>query len=499
MELALLLALIVLNGVFAMSEIALVTARKARLRRLADGGDGSAAIALALADEPTRLLSTVQIGITSIGVLNGIVGEALIAAPLAGWLQGFGVGAQAAHFGATAIVVLVITYASIVVGELVPKRVGQLHPETVARLVARPMRVLAAASRPFVLLLSASTDLLVRLLGLSGEPQPEVTAEEIHEMLEQGSAAGVIERSEHAMVRNVFRLDERRIGSLMVPKSEIVYLDRQAPLAHSLDTVAASAHSRFPVCDGGLDNVVGILHTRQLLAQALAGERPSLDVELQPPLYVPETLTGMELLDNFRSSSTATALVVDEYGQLQGLVTLHDLLEAIAGEMPGGQDGESWAIPREDGSWLLDGLLPVPELKDTLAITAVPDEARGHYNSLAGMLMLLLGRVPATGDTATWEGWRFEVIDTDDRRVDKVLATPIALAPAVAATDAGSAPPGDPAALGETAAARDSAATGDCAPSADPAPTADPAPAADPVPPAAPGDSHPPPAGTRGG
>ncbi len=425
MEIAILLALIVLNGLLAMAEIALVAARKARLQKLVDDGDRSAAAALALGADPNRFLSTIQIGITSIGILNGIFGEAALAEPFAAWLEGLGVRPPWAGYAATGLVVVVVTYVSIVVGELVPKRLGQLNPEGIARLVARPMTLLAALSKPFVRLLSVSTEVLLRALGARGAQGPSVTEEEIHALLAEGSDAGVIERSEHAMVRNVFRLDDRQISSLMIPRADIVWLDVSDPLPVNLAKVAETEHSRFPVCRDGLDEVLGFIHTKQLLAQSLRGDLVDLTQGLQEMLYVPETLTGMELLENFRSSNTQIALVIDEYGEVQGLVTLQDLMEAITGEFATGDEDDSWACQREDGSWLLDGLIPTPELKDRLDLRTLPDEERARYQALSGMLMLMLGRMPQTGDTVTWENWRFEVVDMDGKRVDKVLATQI--------------------------------------------------------------------------
>jgi putative hemolysin len=424
MEIAILLALIVLNGVFAMSEIALVTARKARMQKLIDEGDRSAAAAVKLGEDPTRFLSTIQIGITSIGVLNGIVGEAALAQPLSVWLLTLGLPESAAQVTATALVVVLITYFSIVVGELVPKRIGQSNPETLARLVARPIDLLAIATKPFVLLLSASTKGLLRLLGVQQNSGSSVTEEEIHAMLEEGTSAGVIESHEHTMVRNVFRLDDRQIGSLMVPRSDVVTLDLELSFEENMARVEASDHPRYPVVRGDLNNVVGIVNARRWLSQALRGQQRELAQQpLQEPLYVPETITGMELLDNFRSSDEHMAFVIDEYGEIQGIVTLHDLIEAITGEFRPRDPHTSWAVQREDGSWLLDGLIPVPELKDRLGLDSVPDEERGRYHTLSGMMMLLTGRLPRVADSVSWEGWQLEIVDMDGRIIDKVLAT----------------------------------------------------------------------------
>ncbi|KQP49904.1 hemolysin family protein [Pseudorhodoferax sp. Leaf274] len=423
MEIFVLLALVLLNGLFAMSEIALVTARRARLQKLVDEGDLAAGAAIKLGEDPTRFLSTIQIGITSIGVLNGIVGEAALAAPLADWLNEVGVPAASSGYAATALVVVLITYVSIVAGELVPKRLGQTHPETLARLVARPIDWLATATKPFVKLLTISTHFLLRVLGVKdGNPNP-ITAEEIHAMLAEGTTAGVIESHEHDMVRNVFRLDDRQIVSLMVPRSDVVTLDADLPFEENLRRIEESDHARFPVVRGGLDNVLGILNARQWLSRALREDQRDLSTQtLTQPLYVPETLTGMELLDNFRSSDMQMAFVIDEYGEVQGIVTLQDLIEAITGEFQPRDPQTSWAVQREDGSWLLDGHIPVPELKDRLKLDSVPEEERGRYHTLAGMLMLLSGRLPNVADTAEWEGWKLEIVDMDGRTIDKVLA-----------------------------------------------------------------------------
>jgi putative hemolysin len=426
MEILFLVTLILLNGVFAMSEIALVTAKRARLARLAEKGDRRAAVAIRLGEEPTRFLSTVQIGITSIGILNGIVGEAVLAAPLADWVQRYGVPQETSEIAATAIVVVIITYVSIVIGELVPKRIGQFNPEGIARLVARPMQVLAIATQPFVRLLSFSTDTLLRLAGMRYIGGPSVTEEEIHAMLQEGSDAGIIEKHEHDMVRNVFRLDDRQIGSLMIPRSDIVHIDVTDPLEASLERIAASEHSRFPVCRGGLHEILGVIPAKDLFYQLHRTGRVELTADhFQPSVYVPETLTGMALLEQFRASGAAMVFVIDEFGEIQGLVTLQDVLEAVTGEFTPRDNEDGWATQRADGSWLLDGIIPIPELKDRLGLKNVPEEDKGRYHTLSGMMMWLLGRLPHTGDIGEWEGWRLEVIDLDGRRIDKVLAARI--------------------------------------------------------------------------
>ncbi|MCA3252091.1 MAG: hemolysin family protein [Pseudomonadota bacterium] len=421
MDTALLTFLILLNGVFAMSEMALTASRRARLQVMVEAGEPGAQAAVDLHDNPTKFLSTVQIGITSIGVLNGIVGEAAFSQPLALWLSGLGVTERTASWVATGLVVLLITVLTIIFGELVPKRIGQLYPEPVARLVATPMNWLSAATRPLVALLSVSTRAVLRLLGIRGETARPVTEEEIAASLEEGVDAGVIEAQEHQMVRNVFRLDERQIGSMMIPRAEIAWLDLDDPLERQLERIAAGGHTRYPVCRGSLDEVQGVLATHRLLAPLARGEQPALASMLQPPVFVPETLSGMELLEHFRRSDADLVFVVDEYGAVQGVISERDLLEAITGEFAAAGGSDSWAVQRADGSWLIDGLIPVPELKDRLGIKELPEEDRGRYNTLAGMIMLLLGRLPRTADAVLWDGWRFEVVDLDGKRVDKVL------------------------------------------------------------------------------
>ena len=424
MDIAILIALILLNGVFAMSEIALVTARKSRLQRLAEDGDRSAAIAMRLGEEPTQFLSTVQIGITAIGILNGIVGEAALAGPLAELLQGLGVDQKSSAIGATTIVVVTVTYFSIVVGELVPKRIAQFNAEGIARLMARPIALLAKLSRPFVYLLSKSTDGLLKLMGKKELGSANLTEEDIHAMLMEGSQSGVIEKQEHEIVRNVFRLDDRQIASLMTPRSEIVCLDIEQPLEESLEILIASDHSRFPVCKGGMHQVLGVITTKRLLKQRLKGETSEkITDHLVPAVYVPESLTGMKLLEQFRESDVQMVFVVDEYGEILGLITLQDLLEALTGEFKPRDPEDVWAVQREDGSWLLDGLIPIPELKDRLDLKAVPEEDKGRYHTLSGMMMWLIGKVPCTGDITEWQGWRLEVVDLDGNRIDKVMAS----------------------------------------------------------------------------
>ncbi|MEO6031265.1 MAG: hemolysin family protein [Burkholderiaceae bacterium] len=432
MDVALLLFLILLNALFAMSEMALTASRKARLHVMIESGEAGAQAAMNLQEDPTKFLSVVQIGITSIGILNGIVGEAAFSAPLAEWLaSSFNVNTQAAGIAATATVVIVITFVTIIFGELVPKRIGQTYPETVARLVARPMEWLWRIGRPFVMLLMVCTNATLRMLGIRNGVGRSVTEAEIAASLEEGLDAGVIEAQEHQMVRNVFRLDERQVGSMMVPRAEIVWLDASSGAEDLLRVVADEDHSRYPVCRGGLEEVLGVVSAQSLLHQLILGQPLALAEKLHPPVFVPETLTGMELLEHFRASDTQIVFVVDEYGELQGMVTVRDVLEAITGEFATPTDEDAWAVQRDDGSWLFDGLIPVPELKDRLGLKELPEENRGRYNTLAGMIMLLLGRLPRTADSVECQGWRFEVVDLDGKRVDRVLASRLVEPPAL--------------------------------------------------------------------
>jgi putative hemolysin len=424
MEVLLIALLTLLNGVFAMSEMALASSRKARLTAMAESGDKGAAAALRLMEQPTRFLSTIQVGITSIGILNGIIGEAAFSDALAHWLQGLGLGARASAYTATGIVVALITYVTIIFGELVPKRIGQLYPEAVSRLLAKPMGWLAQAAGPFVKLLSASTQTVLKLLAIDTTQGRGMTEEEIAHSLEEGVDAGVIEQHERQMVANVFHLDDRPLTSMMVPRSDIEWLDAGLGVEQALRQIGEDgAHSWYPVCRGSLDNVLGVVSVAKLLS---LGPKAAGTVEqlALPAMFVPETLSGMELLEQFRAKSGRIVFVVDEWGVVQGLMTPHDLLEAITGELQPGTQGDAWATRREDGSWLLDGLMPVAELKARLDIRELPEEERGRYNTVAGLLMSVSGHLPAAGERIDCGDWVFEVVDLDGKRIDKVLAAP---------------------------------------------------------------------------
>ena len=425
MDILILVGLILLNGVFAMSEISIVNARKSRLTALAHNGSSSAAIALRFAEDPTQFLSTVQIGITSITLLNGIYGESILAGPFAIWLQNQGMAETFSIYFAKVLVVVVVTYVSIVIGELVPKRIGQISPEAIACIVAKPMYLLATLTRPFVWLLATSTHFLMRVFGFAQNNESNVTHEDIQALLQEGSSSGVIEHNEHTMVKNVFRLDERSISSLMVPRSDIVFLDVELSIAENMQRVMASPHSRFPVCKGHADELIGIVSAKQLLAQSVAGQLKDLADLAQPCNFVPDSLTGMELLEHIRTNGSQMVFVVDEYGDLKGLVTLQDLMEALTGEFnPGNDETEDlMVVKRADGSYLLDGLLPIIDFKDCLGIAKLPEEDSNRYQTLNGLIMLLLGKIPQTADTLELEGWFLEIVDMDGKRIDKVLAS----------------------------------------------------------------------------
>ena len=422
MDVLLIAVLTLLNGVFAMSEMALASSRKARLLAMAEDGDRGAMAALRLMEHPTKFLSTVQVGITATGILNGIVGEAAFSAGVAKWLEGWGVSPGISGVVATGLVVAAITFITIIIGELVPKRIGQLYPEPVSRRLARPMAFLARGAGPFVTLLSKTTQGILKLLRIDNARARGMTEEEIAHSLEEGVDAGVIEQHERQMVQNVFHLDDRPLTSMMVPRSDIEWLDATLTPVKCIPRIAAGEpHSWYPVCRGSLDDVVGIASVAGLLAKR-DDDRSTLDQLAVPAIFVPETLTGMELLEQFRAKTGRMVFVVDEYGVVQGLMTPHDLLEAITGELKPGAQGNAWATQRDDGSWLLDGLMPVSELKARLEIRDLPGEERGLYNTLAGLLMTESGRLPAVGERIDAAEWRFEVVDLDGKRIDKVLA-----------------------------------------------------------------------------
>ncbi|MCI0518891.1 MAG: hemolysin family protein [Chloroflexi bacterium] len=424
-EILIVFLLILANGIFALSEMALISARKTRLQQKAEKGDDGARTALALAKEPTRFLSTVQVGITLIGILTGAFGGATIAEEIAAalnqaaWLQPY---SEAIGVG---VVVLVITYFSLILGELVPKRIALNNAENIAAKAAAPMSFIARFFTPIVSLLSVSTDATLRLLGIKPSREPTVTEEEVKLMIYEGAQTGVFEETEQEIVARVFRLGDRRASSLMTYRTEIVFLDIEDPLALNLEKVVQSGHSRFPVCRGNSDDILGIALVKDLFALAQSGVELDLQSILQPAVFVPEATSALELVEHLREKKTHLALIIDEFGGVIGMVTINDVLEAIVGDIPALEDKirEPDVIQREDGSFLLDGTLSIEEIKDLLNLDRLPNKDDAGYETLGGMLMAETGRIPTAGDAIAWRGWRFEVVDMDGYRVDKVLTS----------------------------------------------------------------------------
>ena len=426
MDVLLILFLIALNAAFAMSEMALTASRKALLNVQAEAGDKGSQAALALMATPTRFLSSVQVGITSIGVLNGIVGEAAFSDALAAWLQTFHMRQQLASYVATGVVVTVITFITIIFGELVPKRIGQLYPEAVARIMARPMQWVARLALPFVWLLTKTTAAVLRLLQVDTKRSRAVTHEEISANLDEGLDAGVIDEQEHSLVQNVFDLDGRPLASLMLPRADVAWLASNAPVQATLSKAAEAGHSWYPVCDGDWSRVLGVVSVSQLLLRQQSGRSDWLDL-IQSVSFVPETLNAMLLLNQFKKRTERMVLVVDEYGEVQGLITPQDLLQAITGELHTPSQGAASSSLQADGSWLLDGQLSIQELKNKLEIESLPDEDDERYNTLGGLVMSELGDLPIVGSKVNIHHWQLEVTQMVGRRVELVKATPAPL------------------------------------------------------------------------
>lgn len=426
LEILVIFLLLILNGIFAMSELALVSSRKVRLQQKAEEGDKSAQTALEMAESPNRFLSTVQIGITLVGIMAGALGGAALAGPLAAELAKIKWLAPYAGGVSFAIVVLVTAYFTLVIGELIPKRLALNNPEKIAIKVARPMRFLSRITSPLVNLLSASTDLGLRLLGITPGNEPPVTEEEIKVLMEQGTLVGVFEAAEQDMIEGVFRLSDRYIDAIMTPRTEIEWLDMEESLDEILADIMNSNHSRFPVGIGTLDNVQGVLRAKDFFESLHHAKPFEIQDLLEPPLFVPDSMSVLKVLGMIKEAGVEEALVLDEYGGLLGMVTLHDMLKAIVGEIPGqGDENEPQAVRRDDGSWLLDGLLDIIELKEILEIDELPDEDRIGYQTLGGFFMSQLGSIPAAGSSFEWNGVHFEIMDMDGRRVDKVLVKKI--------------------------------------------------------------------------
>jgi putative hemolysin len=414
--------LILVNGIFVMAEMAMVSSRKPRLQQFANEGSSGAQVALELATHPDRFLATVQIGITLIAILTGAFGERTLTERLSALLEPVSQLGPYRETVAFLIVIVAMTYLSLVVGELLPKRLALHNPERIASAMAGFMSFLSRLAAPAVNFISGSTRLVIGVLRLNPAEASTVTEEEIKVMMEQGTEAGVFEEAEHDIVKSIFKLSDRAVTALMRPRRDVVWLDLDAPFVENQKKMASSLYSRFPVARGSLDNVIGIVQTKDLLTRCLAGSRMDLAENLRPPLFVPDGLPALKLLEMFKKSRTHIALVVDEYGGVEGLITLNDILEDLVGDvafvdMP----AEQQVYQRPDGSWLMDGRLLIDELKEILKVAELPDEESGSYQTLGGLVMLQAGRVPVTGDMFEISGYRFEVVDMDGKRVDKVL------------------------------------------------------------------------------
>jgi magnesium and cobalt exporter, CNNM family len=421
-EVLLIVLLVLLNGVLAMSEIALVSARKVRLRQRADAGDRNARVALELAGSPGRFLSMVQIGITLVGILAGAFGGATLAEELAARIARARILAPYSEAIGIGIVVIGITYLSLVFGELVPKQLALNAPERIAAMLARPLKILSRVTAPAVYVLDGSTRLVLRFLGARPSDDLPVTEEELKHLLKQGTRAGVFEEGEQEIVARVLRLGERRLGELVTPRWSMVSLEVDASPEVNWSKIGESEHFYFPVFEGVPDRVLGIISVKDLWGKVMAGERPDLRSVLKEPLYLPEGMSALRALNRLREAGSHLALVFDEYGGIEGLVTLHDVMRAIVGELPTTAQEGPMSVQRDDGSWLLDGMLAGSDLTEVLGLTAADGDELEEFRTVGGIVMWRMGRVPETGDHFEWRGWRFEVIDMDGRRVDKVLA-----------------------------------------------------------------------------
>lgn len=425
-EIAIVLVLIALNGLFSMSEFALVSARKTRLKQRAEKGDTRADVALKLANEPTPFLSTIQIGITLVGIFAGAFGGATIARGLAAYFEE--IPALAPYSGGLSItlVVVVITYLTLIFGELVPKRLALGNAESIASAVAKPMFSLSIIAKPFVIILSYSTETVLRVLKVKKVTGPPVTEEELKIMLEEGTEAGVFEKAELNMIEGVLEIGDRRVDSLMTHRADLVGLDLEDPTDENLRRMIESGRSNFPVYEGELDNIVGMVSVKKVLEKFVESGTVDLGELVTKPLFVPESASVLKLLESFKETGVHIALITDEYGSIQGVITLHDILEAIVGEVRSlGEPAEAQIRVREDGSWLIDGDTPIEKLKDFLSVDFLPGEELGYYRTIAGLIIFVLQRFPVTGDHIILGGLRYEIVDMDANRIDKVLVTPL--------------------------------------------------------------------------
>jgi putative hemolysin len=423
-EILIIFLLLVANGIFAMSEIAVVAARKILLQQRAEAGDKRAKAALRLAQQPTQFLSTVQVGITLVGIFAGAYGGATVAETLAARLREYPALAPYSEAVALGLVVTALTYFSLIIGELVPKAIALSNPEGIAGAVAAPVAVVARAATPLVRLLSASTHVVLALFRVKPVTEHTVTEEEIRGMVKQATLSGEVAVVEQRIVERVFQLGDRRVQAILTPRHEIEWVDINESAEGLRRHLLETEHPRLLVCDGSLDRVLGVVHVEQLLARILAGgpARVELRPLLKPPLFVPSTLSVFQLLEAFRTAPVHVALALDEFGATEGIVTPIDILEALVGDLPGEPTDDPGPIyKRDERSWLVDGTIPIEDLMRDAQLPPIPDQDEGTYHTLAGFVMTRLGRVPHTGDRFTWNGYHFEVVDMDGRRVDKVL------------------------------------------------------------------------------
>ncbi|NPV63043.1 MAG: HlyC/CorC family transporter [Methanotrichaceae archaeon] len=426
LEILIILLLIIINGIFSMSEIAVVSARKALLRKRAEDGDANAGLALKLGNEPTQFLSTVQIGITLVGILAGAFGGATIASELSNMLSGSSVLSPYSDAISIFIVVLAVTYLTLILGELVPKRIGLSSPEDISSRMAPSMSALSKIASPIIWLLSGSTEAVVRLFGIKPYVEPTITEEEIRILIDQGTTAGVIEEEEKDIMERVFLLGDRRAESIMTPRSEIVWLDIDDAPEEVQRKITSSPYSLFPVSKRRLDSVMGVVKAKDLLPCSIRDHKVDLRSSLLPPLIIPESMRALKVLERFKQTGIHIAVVIDEFGSVRGIVTLTNILEAMVGDIPHIEElAEPQLVEREDGSWLVDGTLSIQEFKEALQIKdELPEENAGLYQTMAGFVMMQLEKLPATGDHFQWNGYRFEVVDMDANRIDKLLVAP---------------------------------------------------------------------------